>query len=122
MARCVSSAALLIILLAVPLLLQCTLVNHDLVFMFPSGRFKLLAMESQRTALQEEKALSAQNVECAPACDFRCSATSHKKPCLFFCNMCCNKCLCVPSGTWGHKEECPCYNNWKTQEGGPKCP
>ncbi|XP_024196095.1 gibberellin-regulated protein 12 [Rosa chinensis] len=60
--------------------------------------------------------------ECAGACDFRCSATSHKKPCLFFCNMCCQKCLCVPSGTYGHKEECPCYNNWKTQEGGPKCP
>ncbi|XP_075670198.1 gibberellin-regulated protein 12-like [Castanea sativa] len=59
---------------------------------------------------------------CAPACDVRCSATSHKKPCLFYCNYCCAKCLCVPSGTYGHKEECPCYNNWKTKEGGPKCP
>nr|XP_011462663.1 PREDICTED: gibberellin-regulated protein 12 isoform X2 [Fragaria vesca subsp. vesca] len=56
------------------------------------------------------------------ACDYRCSATSHKKPCLFFCNMCCQKCLCVPSGTYGHKEECPCYNDWKTQQGTPKCP
>ncbi|CAH2070452.1 unnamed protein product [Thlaspi arvense] len=56
------------------------------------------------------------------ACDFRCSATSHKKPCLFYCNYCCKKCLCVPSGTYGHKEEYPCYNNWHTKEGGPKCP
>ncbi|CAN8291793.1 unnamed protein product [Cochlearia groenlandica] len=60
--------------------------------------------------------------DCPKACDFRCSATSHKKPCLFFCNMCCKKCLCVPSGTYGHKEECPCYNDWHTKEGGPKCP
>ncbi|XP_015887422.1 gibberellin-regulated protein 12-like [Ziziphus jujuba] len=60
--------------------------------------------------------------DCGKACEIRCSATSHKKPCLFFCNKCCAKCLCVPSGTYGHKEECPCYNNWKTKEGGPKCP
>ncbi|KAL6905444.1 hypothetical protein ACP4OV_003045 [Aristida adscensionis] len=60
--------------------------------------------------------------ECPAKCDYRCSATSHKKPCLFFCNYCCKKCLCVPSGTYGNKEECPCYNNMKTKEGGPKCP
>ncbi|KAK9183453.1 hypothetical protein WN944_026605 [Citrus x changshan-huyou] len=27
-----------------------------------------------------------------------------------------------PERTYGHKEECPCYNNWKTKEGTPKCP
>ncbi|CAN1306851.1 Protein RSI-1 [Linum perenne] len=60
--------------------------------------------------------------QCPAACDVRCSATSHKKPCKFFCNKCCMTCLCVPSGTYGNKEECPCYNNWKTKKGGPKCP
>ncbi|KAI3980358.1 hypothetical protein MKX01_003897 [Papaver californicum] len=65
---------------------------------------------------------SLQPQECAGACENRCSETSHKKPCLFYCNKCCAKCLCVPSGTYGHKEECPCYNNWKTKEGKPKCP
>ncbi|KAL9411259.1 hypothetical protein AB3S75_044953 [Citrus x aurantiifolia] len=60
--------------------------------------------------------------QCASACNYRCSATSHRNPCIEFCNMCCKKCLCVPSGTYGHKEECPCYNNWKTKEGTPKCP
>ncbi|XP_056170923.1 gibberellin-regulated protein 12-like [Syzygium oleosum] len=65
---------------------------------------------------------SLQPNQCAAACDYRCSATSHRKPCLFFCNKCCAKCLCVPSGTYGHKEECPCYNNWTTEEGKPKCP
>ncbi|XP_010469794.1 PREDICTED: gibberellin-regulated protein 12-like [Camelina sativa] len=60
--------------------------------------------------------------ECPAECQRRCSETSHKKPCLFYCNKCCNTCLCVPSGTYGHKEECPCYDNWRTKEGGPKCP
>ncbi|KAK8672635.1 hypothetical protein V6N13_111000 [Hibiscus sabdariffa] len=25
-------------------------------------------------------------------------------------------------GYYGNKAVCPCYNNWKTKEGGPKCP
>ncbi|XP_044506526.1 protein RSI-1-like [Mangifera indica] len=60
--------------------------------------------------------------ECNPKCKYRCSATSHKKPCMFFCQKCCKKCLCVPPGVYGNKEVCPCYNNWKTKEGRPKCP
>ncbi|XP_022765992.1 protein GAST1-like [Durio zibethinus] len=60
--------------------------------------------------------------ECAPRCSSRCSRTQYKKPCLFFCNKCCAKCLCVPPGTYGNKQVCPCYNNWKTKRGGPKCP
>ncbi|XP_039131982.1 gibberellin-regulated protein 12-like [Dioscorea cayenensis subsp. rotundata] len=60
--------------------------------------------------------------ECPGACKFRCSKTQYKKPCLFFCQKCCFKCKCVPPGTYAHKEVCPCYNNWKTKSGGPKCP
>ncbi|KAL6997598.1 hypothetical protein U1Q18_007725 [Sarracenia purpurea var. burkii] len=60
--------------------------------------------------------------ECAPRCVERCSKTAYKKPCMFFCQKCCSKCLCVPPGTYGNKELCPCYNNWKTKTGGPKCP
>ena len=58
----------------------------------------------------------------APAGAIPSSKTHHKKPCLFFCSKCCAKCLCVPPGTYGNKETCPCYNNWKTKKGGPKCP
>ncbi|XP_010481220.1 PREDICTED: gibberellin-regulated protein 13 [Camelina sativa] len=65
---------------------------------------------------------SLQPQECGPRCGDRCSNTQYKKPCLFFCNKCCTKCLCVPPGTYGNKQVCPCYNNWKTQTGGPKCP
>uniref|UniRef100_A0A1D1XE09 Protein GAST1 n=1 Tax=Anthurium amnicola TaxID=1678845 RepID=A0A1D1XE09_9ARAE len=60
--------------------------------------------------------------ECPGACNYRCSKTAYKKPCLFFCQKCCFKCRCVPPGTYAHKEACPCYSNWKTKRGGPKCP
>ncbi|CAN6483097.1 unnamed protein product [Victoria cruziana] len=60
--------------------------------------------------------------ECPGACSFRCSKTQFHKPCMFYCQECCYKCRCVPPGTYAHKEVCPCYNNWKTKRGGPKCP
>ncbi|XP_010938633.2 uncharacterized protein [Elaeis guineensis] len=65
---------------------------------------------------------SLQPQECPGRCTSRCSATAYKKPCMFFCQKCCAKCLCVPPGTYGNKQFCPCYNNWKTKRGGPKCP
>ncbi|KNA03687.1 hypothetical protein SOVF_206730 [Spinacia oleracea] len=65
---------------------------------------------------------SLQPQECGTRCAYRCSNTQYRKPCLFFCNKCCAKCLCVPTGTYGNKQACPCYNNWKTKRGGPKCP
>ncbi|TVU19153.1 hypothetical protein EJB05_35289 [Eragrostis curvula] len=65
---------------------------------------------------------SLQPQECGGRCAARCSATAYRKPCMFFCQKCCTACLCVPAGTYGNKETCPCYNNWKTKRGGPKCP
>ncbi|XXG38951.1 hypothetical protein AAC387_Pa01g0036 [Persea americana] len=65
---------------------------------------------------------SLKSYQCPSQCSRRCGRTQYKKPCLFFCNKCCNKCLCVPPGYYGNKGVCPCYNNWKTKEGGPKCP
>ncbi|PHT63579.1 Protein GAST1 [Capsicum annuum] len=62
------------------------------------------------------------NTRCGVACHHRCSATSHKKTCLFYCNKCCQWCKCVPPGTNGNKGCCSCYNNWHTKRGGPKCP
>ncbi|KAJ0938719.1 putative gibberellin regulated protein [Helianthus annuus] len=60
--------------------------------------------------------------ECPSACSVRCSATHHPGNCMDVCIRCCEKCLCVPSGTFGNKDECPCYRDRLTQDGLPKCP
>ncbi|XP_050230502.1 gibberellin-regulated protein 4-like [Mercurialis annua] len=65
---------------------------------------------------------SLKGFQCPSQCTRRCSRTQYHKPCMFFCQKCCRKCLCVPPGFYGNKQVCPCYNNWKTKEGGPKCP
>ncbi|KAJ8761305.1 hypothetical protein K2173_001361 [Erythroxylum novogranatense] len=88
-----------------------TILSMLLVLAFSSN---LVEASSYRSKLRPS--------ECNGSCTYRCSATSHKKPCMFFCLKCCSKCLCVPPGTYGNKQVCPCYNNWKTKEGGPKCP
>ncbi|XP_021733846.1 gibberellin-regulated protein 6-like [Chenopodium quinoa] len=60
--------------------------------------------------------------QCPKRCKKRCSKARKTEECKFFCNKCCRTCLCVPPGTFGYKYLCPCYNNWKTKRGGPKCP
>ncbi|XP_057979421.1 gibberellin-regulated protein 4-like [Malania oleifera] len=65
---------------------------------------------------------SVKSSQCPSQCTRRCGQTQYHKPCMFFCQKCCRKCLCVPPGYYGNKGVCPCYNNWKTKRGGPKCP
>ncbi|XP_014495150.1 gibberellin-regulated protein 6 [Vigna radiata var. radiata] len=65
---------------------------------------------------------SLKSTQCPSECSRRCSQTQYHKPCMFFCQKCCKTCLCVPPGYYGNKSVCPCYNNWKTKRGGPKCP
>ncbi|XP_074382361.1 uncharacterized protein LOC141724212 isoform X2 [Apium graveolens] len=38
--------------------------------------------------------------KCKPRCTYRCSVTSHRKPCMFFCQKCCAKCLCSSRHLW----------------------
>nr|VDD55788.1 unnamed protein product [Brassica oleracea] len=60
---------------------------------------------------------------CGGKCNVRCSKASQHEECLKYCNICCEKCNgCVPSGTYGNKDECPCYRDIKNSKGGPKCP
>ncbi|KAL4197823.1 hypothetical protein AMTRI_Chr04g253030 [Amborella trichopoda] len=87
----------------------------------------LLALLLAAAWVVDSKALgsrpgSLRRYQCPNACTRRCSQTQYHKPCMFFCQKCCRKCLCVPSGFYGNKQTCPCYNNWKTKRGGPKCP
>ncbi|XP_047325987.1 peamaclein-like [Impatiens glandulifera] len=59
---------------------------------------------------------------CDPKCDVRCSKAGRKDRCLQYCGICCRDCHCVPSGTYGNKDECPCYRDMKNSKGQPKCP
>ncbi|CAN0917969.1 unnamed protein product [Linum grandiflorum] len=59
---------------------------------------------------------------CDSKCEGRCARAGYKERCLNYCNICCSKCRCVPSGTYGNKHECPCYRDLKDNKGRPKCP
>jgi len=60
---------------------------------------------------------------CGGKCSVRCSkADRTHEECLEDCDICCQKCNCVPSGTYGNKDECPCYRDMKNSKGGSKCP
>ncbi|KAK4391113.1 Gibberellin-regulated protein 10 [Sesamum angolense] len=59
---------------------------------------------------------------CKGNCDVRCSLASRKDRCLKYCGICCTKCNCVPPGTSGNKDECPCYRDLKNSKGESKCP
>ncbi|XP_061354269.1 peamaclein-like [Gastrolobium bilobum] len=59
---------------------------------------------------------------CDSKCAQRCSKAGFQDRCLRFCGICCEKCKCVPSGTYGNKDECPCYRDLKNSKGRSKCP
>ncbi|KDP41652.1 hypothetical protein JCGZ_16059 [Jatropha curcas] len=59
---------------------------------------------------------------CDSKCGARCANAGVKDRCLKYCGICCEKCKCVPSGTYGNKHECPCYRDYKNSKGKPKCP
>ncbi|KAI4346397.1 hypothetical protein L6164_007294 [Bauhinia variegata] len=64
----------------------------------------------------------AEQIDCAAKCNYRCSKSWKPKMCLKTCNTCCQRCNCVPPGTSGNKEVCPCYAQMTTHGGRPKCP
>ncbi|KAI3846647.1 hypothetical protein MKX03_012049 [Papaver bracteatum] len=59
---------------------------------------------------------------CDTKCSERCAAARLQDRCLKFCGICCQECNCVPSGTFGNKDECPCYRDKKNSKGESKCP
>ncbi|XP_019433064.1 PREDICTED: gibberellin-regulated protein 3-like [Lupinus angustifolius] len=66
--------------------------------------------------------VGAQKIDCAGKCNYRCSKASRPNRCLRACNTCCERCNCVPPGTSGNTEVCPCYANMETDGGKKKCP
>ncbi|OIW03540.1 hypothetical protein TanjilG_30960 [Lupinus angustifolius] len=61
-------------------------------------------------------------IDCHAACNGRCQLSSRPNLCNRACGSCCERCNCVPSGTYGNYEECLCYANITTHGGRHKCP
>ncbi|KAL9235528.1 hypothetical protein vseg_010279 [Gypsophila vaccaria] len=60
---------------------------------------------------------------CKKKCGERCALKGPGSRCEAYCLMCCDKCHCVPSGTSGNLDQCPCYRDMKSPKSGrPKCP
>ncbi|KAE8668608.1 Gibberellin-regulated protein 9 [Hibiscus syriacus] len=61
--------------------------------------------------------------DCIPLCGERCKLHSRTNLCMRACITCCDRCKCVPPGTYGNREMCgKCYTDMKTHNNKPKCP
>ncbi|XP_027332083.1 snakin-2-like isoform X2 [Abrus precatorius] len=61
-------------------------------------------------------------IDCNGACSARCRLSSRPRLCQRACGTCCRRCNCVPPGTAGNQEVCPCYASLTTRGGKRKCP
>ncbi|KAF8023581.1 hypothetical protein BT93_F0943 [Corymbia citriodora subsp. variegata] len=62
------------------------------------------------------------HIDCDGACAARCQLSSRPRLCKRACGTCCTRCDCVPPGTSGNYDACPCYANMTTHGGKHKCP
>ncbi|PSR99589.1 Snakin-2 like [Actinidia chinensis var. chinensis] len=63
-----------------------------------------------------------QKIDCGGACKERCKLSSRQNLCHRACGTCCQRCNCVPPGTSGNQDVCPCYAALTTHGGRKKCP
>ncbi|KAJ8771153.1 hypothetical protein K2173_023478 [Erythroxylum novogranatense] len=61
-------------------------------------------------------------IDCGVACGGRCRLSKRPNLCQRACGSCCARCKCVPPGTYGNLEFCPCYANLTTRKQVRKCP
>nr|XP_017245096.1 PREDICTED: gibberellin-regulated protein 11-like [Daucus carota subsp. sativus] len=72
-----------------------------------------MTMSSGRSLLQ---------IDCGAKCAERCKLSGRPNLCHRACGTCCGRCNCVPPGTSGNYDVCPCYANLTTTGGKKKCP
>ncbi|XP_004136384.1 gibberellin-regulated protein 1 [Cucumis sativus] len=97
--------------------------TKGLMFVLLLIAFAMLLMESGQMVIttQVDNPLP-QDIDCGEACDARCRLSSRQKICERACGTCCSRCQCVPPGTSGNYDFCPCYANMTTHGGRHKCP
>ncbi|XP_052194518.1 snakin-2-like [Diospyros lotus] len=64
----------------------------------------------------------AKPLDCGAACAARCSLSKRPRLCKRACGTCCARCQCVPPGTSGNLDSCPCYATMTTHDNKRKCP
>ncbi|XP_040997859.1 gibberellin-regulated protein 9-like [Juglans microcarpa x Juglans regia] len=82
----------------------------------------LASMDAGDAASLRAKHRPQIKINCSSACSKRCKKASRKKRCTRACKSCCMRCHCVPPGTYGNKNACPCYARLKTHGNKLKCP
>ncbi|XP_048433368.1 snakin-2 [Pyrus x bretschneideri] len=80
------------------------------------------ADEKVNTNPGSEQSSLSRKVDCGGACSARCRLSSRPNLCKRACGTCCQRCNCVPPGTAGNQEACPCYASLTTHGGRRKCP
>uniref|UniRef100_K7MP20 Gibberellin-regulated protein 29 n=1 Tax=Glycine max TaxID=3847 RepID=K7MP20_SOYBN len=84
------------------------------IFCFLIFPYKYAHAQTQGSLLQQ--------IDCNGACAARCRLSSRPRLCQRACGTCCRRCNCVPPGTAGNQEVCPCYASLTTHGGKRKCP
>ncbi|XP_041018755.1 snakin-2-like [Juglans microcarpa x Juglans regia] len=84
----------------------------------------LLIAEADQMAVKDDVAKGSvpTKIDCGGACNARCQLSSRPNLCKRACGTCCSRCNCVPPGTSGNQDVCPCYANMTTRGNKRKCP
>ncbi|PIN00520.1 hypothetical protein CDL12_18479 [Handroanthus impetiginosus] len=80
------------------------------------------AIDQEMTSNNRGGSSFAPKMNCGVACEARCRLSSRQNLCKRACGTCCSRCNCVPPGTSGNQELCPCYYTMTTHGGRRKCP
>ncbi|KGN60035.1 gibberellin-regulated protein 11 [Cucumis sativus] len=102
--------------MALPKIIVCLLASSLLVLCFVEADDQMVV------GVAASSPTKTQNIDCGGACASRCKLSSRPNLCHRACGTCCARCSCVPPGTSGNYEACPCYATLTTHGGRRKCP
>ncbi|KAL1814918.1 hypothetical protein ACET3Z_017492 [Daucus carota] len=92
------------------------------LFLFLIISLPLLQLAHSDDTMMTSGRSLVQKIDCKARCGERCKLSSRPNLCHRACGTCCARCSCVPPGTYGNYEVCPCYANMTTHGGRKKCP
>ncbi|KAL9172769.1 hypothetical protein ABFS82_03G069500 [Erythranthe guttata] len=84
--------------------------------------FLFISMIQAHGKIFNTNGIADMKIDCGAECSRRCSLSSRPNLCHRACGTCCARCNCVPPGTAGNDEVCPCWANQTTHGGQKKCP